>query len=90
VLAGTWTSTDTWGGFDSGMLEMAPFRNMPADTAALAKTTIADIAAHKTQVFAGPISDQSGVVRLKAGEVMDDASLSSLQWLVQGVDGTLS
>jgi simple sugar transport system substrate-binding protein len=90
VLAGTWKSTDTWGGFDSGMLEMAPFRNMPPDVATLAKTTIADIAARKNQVFAGPISDQSGAVKLAAGVVMDDASLSSLQWLVQGVDGTLT
>ena len=30
VLDGTWKSTDTWGGFDSGMLAMSPFTNMPA------------------------------------------------------------
>jgi len=90
VLAGTWKSTDTWGGFDSGMLEMAPFRNMPDDVAAFARTTIANIAAHKNPVFVGPISDQTGVVKLPAGVVMDDATISSLQWLVQGVDGTLS
>jgi simple sugar transport system substrate-binding protein len=90
VLAGTWKSTDTWGGFDSGMLEMAPFRNMPADTASLAKATVADIAAHKNQIFVGPLIDQSGTVRVPAGVVMDDATISGLQWLVQGVDGTLS
>jgi simple sugar transport system substrate-binding protein len=90
VLAGTWKSTDTWGGFDSGMLEMAPFRNMPDAVAAFAKTTIADIAAGKIKVFTGPLTDQSGTLKLPAGAVMDDATLSSLQWLVQGVDGTLS
>ena len=36
VLDGTWKSTDTWGGFDSGMLAMSPFTNMPDDVAALA------------------------------------------------------
>jgi simple sugar transport system substrate-binding protein len=90
VLAGTWKSTDTWGGFDSGMLEMAPFRNMPTEVAALAANTIADITSHKNQIFVGPLSDQAGTVKLPAGVVMDDATISSLQWLVQGVDGTLS
>jgi len=90
VLAGTWKSTDTWGGFDSGMLEMAPFRNMPTEVAALAANTIADITSHKNQIFVGPLSDQAGAVKLPAGVVMDDATISSLQWLVQGVDGTLS
>jgi simple sugar transport system substrate-binding protein len=90
VLAGTWKSTDTWGGFDSGMLEMAPFRNMPPDVAALAKNTIADIKSHKNRIFVGPLIDQTGAVKLPAGVVMDDAAISSLQWLVQGVDGTLS
>ena len=28
VLNGTWKSTDTWGGFNSGMLAMAPYANM--------------------------------------------------------------
>ena len=31
VLAGKWTSTDTWGGIDSGMLGMSPFSNMPPE-----------------------------------------------------------
>ena len=33
VMDGTWKSTDTWGGFDSGMLAMSPFTNMPDDVA---------------------------------------------------------
>jgi simple sugar transport system substrate-binding protein len=51
---------------------------------------VADIAAHKNQIFVGPLIDQSGTVRVPAGVVMDDATISGLQWLVQGVDGTLS
>ena len=31
VLDGTWESTDTWGGMDTGMVEMAPYTNMPAE-----------------------------------------------------------
>src|ERR1700722_17804799 len=90
VLAGTWKSTDTWGGFDSGMLAMSPFTNMPADVAALATATVADISAGKNKVFVGPISDQSGAVKVPAGTAMDDGALSGMQWLVEGVDGKLT
>ena len=90
VLDGTWKSTDTWGGFDSGMLAMSPFTNMPPDVEALAKTTVADITSGKNKVFVGPLADQSGAVKLAAGKVMDDGTLSGMQWLVQGIDGKLT
>jgi simple sugar transport system substrate-binding protein len=90
VMAGTWKSTDTWGGFDSGMLAMSPFTNMPADVSALATQTVADITSGKNKVFVGPIMDQSGAVKVAAGTAMDDGALSGMQWLVQGVDGKLS
>ena len=90
VLAGTWKSTDTWGGFDSGMLAMSPFTNMPPDVAALATSTVADISSGRNKVFVGPIADQSGAVKVAAGTAMDDGALNAMQWLVQGVDGKLS
>jgi basic membrane protein A len=90
VLDGTWKSTDTWGGFDSGMLVMSPFTNMPADVAALATATEADIKSGKNKVFVGPIADQSGAVKVPAGTTMDDGALAGMQWLVQGVDGKLT
>jgi basic membrane protein A len=90
VMDGTWKSTDTWGGFDSGMLAMSPFTNMPADVSALATQTVADITSGKNKVFVGPITDQSGAVKVAAGTSMDDGALSGMQWLVEGVDGKLS
>jgi basic membrane protein A and related proteins len=90
VLSGTWKTTDTWGGFDSGMLVMSPFTNMPEDVATLATSTVADIAAGKNKVFVGPIKDQTGAVKIPAGTTMDDGALAGMQWLVQGVDGKLT
>jgi basic membrane protein A len=90
VMAGTWKSTDTWGGFDSGMLAMSPFTNMPPDVAALATSTVADITSGKNKIFVGPLIDQSGAVKVPAGKTMDDGTLSGMQWLVQGIDGTLT
>ncbi len=89
-LAGTWTSDNTWGGFHSGMLAMAPFRNMPPEVAALATQTVADIKSGKNKVFVGPLTDQSGKIFLAAGQTMDDNTLSGMQTLVDGVEGKLS
>jgi simple sugar transport system substrate-binding protein len=90
VLAGTWKSTDTWGGFDSGMLAMSPFTNMPDDVSALATSTVADIKSGKNMIFVGPLKDQSGAVKVAAGTTMDDGALSGMQWLVFGIDGKLT
>jgi basic membrane protein A and related proteins len=90
VMKGTWTSTDTWGGFDSGMLAMSPFKNMPQEVADLATKQVADITAGTNKIFVGPITDQSGAVKIAAGIVMDDKALNEMQWLVQGVEGKLT
>jgi hypothetical protein len=63
---------------------------MPDDVKALGNQTVADITSGKNKVFVGPISDQSGALKVPAGTVMDDAALSSMQWLVQGVEGKLT
>jgi basic membrane protein A and related proteins len=90
VLDGTWKSTDTWGGFESGMLAMSPFTNMPPDVAALGNETIEAIKTGKNKVFVGPIKDQSGAIKVPAGTTMDDGALNAMQWLVDGVDGKLT
>ncbi len=89
VLAGSWTSTNTWGGFADGMLQMAPFRNMPEPIAQAAQQAVADISAGKNKVFTGPLTDQTGKVFLPAGQTMDDTTLSGLQTLVNGIEGKL-
>jgi basic membrane protein A and related proteins len=90
VMDGTWKTGDIWGGFASGMLKMSPFSNMPDDVKVLAQQTVDGIASGKIQIFKGPLVDQSGAVKLAAGKVMDDGTLSGLQWLVQGVEGKLT
>ncbi len=90
ALAGTWASTDTWGGFADGMLAMAPYRNMPDSVAALAKQTVADISSGKNQIFTGPLTDQTGKIFVPAGQTMSDTDLTGMQTLVAGIDGKLS
>jgi simple sugar transport system substrate-binding protein len=63
---------------------------MPDDVKALAQQTVDDIAPGKQKIFVGPLVDQTGAVKLPAGQAMDDGTLSGLQWLVEGVEGKLS
>jgi simple sugar transport system substrate-binding protein len=90
LLAGKWTSINTWGGFEVDMLKMAPFLNMPPDVAALATSEVADIKSGKNKIFVGPLTDQTGKVFLPAGQTMDDDTLSGLQTLIAGIEGQLS
>jgi simple sugar transport system substrate-binding protein len=90
VINGTWKSTDTWGGFADGMLAMSPFTNMPPEVAAIATKSVADITAGTNKIFVGPLTDQSGAVKVVAGVTMDDKALNEMQWLVQGVEGKLT
>ncbi|WP_346907469.1 BMP family ABC transporter substrate-binding protein [uncultured Roseibium sp.] len=39
------------------------------------------------QIFAGPLSDRDGTVRVKEGEVLSDGDLWSMDWFVEGVSG---
>ena len=89
VMDGKWSSSDTWGGFDAGMVEMASFTNMPADVAKLAQATVDKISAGTLHPFQGPIRDQGGKVVVKAGERLGDDKLLGMNWYVEGVGGKL-
>ncbi|RCK35744.1 DNA-binding protein [Thalassospira xiamenensis] len=89
VAEGTWESTDTWGGIDSGMVDMAPYTNMPDDVKALAEETEAKIASGEIHPFAGPIYDQAGELRIKEGEDATDEMLLGMDWYIKGIDAEL-
>ncbi|MBV8565609.1 MAG: BMP family ABC transporter substrate-binding protein [Methylobacteriaceae bacterium] len=89
VLDGTWKSGDTWGGFDSDMLVLAPFTNMPDDVKKMAEDTVAAIKAHKVHPFQGPITKQDGSVAAKEGETLPDKDILSMSWYIKGIDDKL-
>lgn len=89
VMDGKWKSETVWGGLAADMMEMAPYRNMPDNVVAAAKQTEEDIKGGKIVIFKGPLKDQSGVSKSTEGAVLDDGSISSMNWLVEGVIGQL-
>ena len=89
VVDGSWKSGDVWGGLKDGMVSMAKYTNMPEDVKKLAMDTEAAIIAGKLLPFAGPIKDQSGALKVKAGEALSDGDLLGMNWYVEGVEGKL-
>lgn len=89
ALDGSWKTSNTWGGFKDGMVRMAAFTNMPQNLAALANKTVSAITDASIHPFQGPIRDQGGKIRVKAGERLTDSDLLSMNWYVWGVEGQL-
>jgi len=85
VLDGSWRPGSVWLGMKQGGVELAPYGpavTPPARAAAdRIKTGIIDGSVHP---FAGPIIDQSGRLRVAAGQTMSDDDILKMDFFVQG------
>ena len=93
VLAGTWAPTPVWGGMRDGLVQLSAIH--PALSAGvkaeLAQRTQAMLDG-RLKPFAAPLTDNTGRLRLAAGQAqtaLDDGQIAGMDWLVQGVMGTL-
>ena len=88
VMDGTWKSEDILGGLGDDLLTIAPFGPaVPPDAVKLVQAARQELASGKRQVFQGPIRDNKGVERVKAGEAFPLNELRKMDWLVEGVLG---
>jgi simple sugar transport system substrate-binding protein len=89
VKDGRWSSEPVWGGMKEGFMTMAPFGpRVPADVAAAVEEKRRLIVAGRLQPFSGRLVDSHGNVQLAQG-TLDDQAIATMNWLVQGVQGTL-
>lgn len=87
ILDGTWTSTDTWSGMVDGEVVISPYSAaVTPEAAAEADKIQAGYMDGSFNIFTGPIMDQDGVERVKAGEVMTLEQLATMDWYVKGVE----
>lgn len=90
ALAGTWKTTNVWGGMKDGMIKLAPLNAaVPADVKALVAKMEGEIRAGTLQPFAGPVVDQDGKTRVPAGKNMPDDELGKMDYYVEGVASKL-
>lgn len=90
VKDGTWKNDQYWGGMADGIVDLGPYGTaVPDDVKTLVEQKKQDILSGKLLVFAGPLKDQKGTVRVKEGEKMSDQDILGMNWFVKGVEGTI-
>lgn len=93
LVDGTWEPNE-WGAFPGmadGTVSLSPLsEDIPADVRAKIEETQAAIIAGEFNVFAGPIMAQDGSVKVAEGESMDDGGLWAMDFLVEGVAGSVN
>jgi simple sugar transport system substrate-binding protein len=86
ALDGTWRSGSVWLGMKDGAVTLAPWGPRVTEPArAAAAKTRAAILAGKLDLFAGPIADQRGTIRVPMGASLTDEDLQRMDWMVAGV-----
>jgi basic membrane protein A len=93
VMEGTWKSSQYWGGWKDGVVDLSPIGPMvPEDvkTMALAEADLFK-KGEKTifTIFTGPLKDQKGEERVAAGVAMTDQEILNMNWFVEGVEGEI-
>ena len=73
AMNGTWTESNTWGGMDTGMVQMADYTNMPLVLRQQMQMLQADILNGKFKPFGD----------------LDDAALGGMMEYVDGIDATV-
>ena len=88
VMDGSFKSENILGSLGDDLLAIAPFGPaVPADVARLVDSKRKDFMAGRAHPFQGPLKDNTGVERVKAGDVFPLTDLGKMNWLVEGVVG---
>ncbi len=90
VLNGTWTSKNVSPPLSEGIVRLAPFGSGVPASVQQAVTQVVD--EFKTGVlkspWMGPVYDQAGKLRIKAGEFPDPQFINTVDWFAEGVIGS--
>ena len=91
MLNGTYKAAPIAGGLKEGYVGLASFGpSVNGETQALARRVSAEIASGKRDVFAGPIYDSTGKLRVEKGKTLDVGQIVSMGWVAKGVKGAPS
>ena len=90
VLAGTWKPEVVKWGLKEGVVVMAPLNSVvPPAVAKVFEDKKKALIDGKLTPFQGPVKDQSGAIKVPAGSTMPLEELMSLNWYVEGVEGSI-
>jgi basic membrane protein A len=91
VLNHTWVAGDDSHGAQCPYGKLSTLgQAVPKDVQQKALSLFHDLDSGKMIVFKGPLTDREGKVRIPAGQVADNKFAGSIDWLVPGVEGSLT
>lgn len=89
VINKTWKPIFVRCKMSDGCMTLAPFGpKVPQTVQDQVKQTLTDLDSGKIVVFQGPLTDQTGAVKVAAGATLSENDMGSLDWFVQGVVGS--
>ncbi len=89
VLAGYWQPQQVWGGIGDGMVDLGAIDpKIDPDLRRLVVSRRQDIVTGRFAPFSAPLVDNRGQLQLAHGR-LDDAAIARMNWLVDGVVGSL-
>jgi basic membrane protein A len=87
---GTFKGESIWWGFNKDAIELSPLGPMvPPEVRRLVEEKKKEIIEGRLQVFAGPLRDQKGKEIVPAGQVLSDEAAFGMNFLLEGVVGSL-
>lgn len=87
VQDGTWESGRIWVDMSDEAVNLAPLNPIvPERVRSFVESQKQQLTLGKIDVFAGPIKDQDGQVRVEPGQKITDEELLNMDWLVEGID----
>jgi basic membrane protein A len=90
ALEGSWSTTRTWWGHKEGAIDLVTISEVvPAETRAKIDTIKAGLKDGSFVIWKGPIVDQAGAVKVKAGENATDEFMLGINFYVKGVEGAI-
>ncbi|WP_027185901.1 BMP family ABC transporter substrate-binding protein [Desulfovibrio inopinatus] len=90
VIDGKWKPREYYEGFNKNMIQLSPFSEaVPAAVQDKVMKKLEMIQQGDDMSLEGPIADQSGKVMIPEGSRPNVPELMTMQWLAQGVKGTL-
>ena len=90
IANGTWKSQQVWWSMKDGMVDLSKFgKDVKEDTKKLVAAEKQKILDGKWDVFTGPIKGQDGKVVVPQGKKLSDGEMLSMNWFVEGVEGTI-
>lgn len=90
VMNGTFESHAYWGGMKDDVVRLAPLtENAPEGAQEAIDSAKEKILDGSLVIFAGPIKDQTGEIKVEEGTSLSDGEMLSIDWFVNGVVGKI-